>query len=376
MGKKVTFKNTQSHLQEVYKRKFSYGTVVQLCVARNRHRRSAANYRGIAKVTCRRARKGFAIKYNPDSHWSSAFYCSLNSVQYVDGRNIVNLNRDDAAVFHLDTLSTHRLHATPTVKGKEILTTYTDYVTKYPSTLQTTSYNFSATRTTPELCAGIVKASVIFLKNAAQHASDLEMVEEKTEFRSAFYHPQTGLRKPVECVRVDGAADEGPMHEEVQFFWSARHLEKGYYATYVTARCSGQSYLNRVELQNGCLALGHSNLFIPSTLIGSNMDSSKVNYEKLRQNLDLAMDVYIDRVENSPCGAGSIKLFKGADSSSNQEIRKYLLQFLKGNKAQKKQLQEEHQEVYDYLEKVWNIRNDHMLPNIPTQYCNWKESAP
>ena len=99
------------------------------------------------------------------------------------------------------------------------------------------------------------------------------------------------------------------------------------------------------------------------------MDSSKVNYEKLRQNLDLAMDVYIDRVDNSPCGAGSIKLFKGADSSSNQEIRKYLLQFLNGNKAQKKQLQEEHQEVYDYLEKVWNIRNDHMLPNIPTQYC-------
>ena len=55
VGKKVTFSNIQAHLQEVYKRKFSYGTVVQLCVARNRRRRSAANYRGVAKVTCRRA---------------------------------------------------------------------------------------------------------------------------------------------------------------------------------------------------------------------------------------------------------------------------------------------------------------------------------
>ena len=143
-------------------------------------------------------------------------------------------------------------------------------------------------------------------------------------------------------------ADEGPMHEEVQFFWSARHLEKGYYATYVTARCSGQSYLNRVELQNGCLGLGHSNLYIPSTLTGTNMDSSKVNYERLRKNLDLAIDVYIDRVDNSPCGDGTIKLFKGADSSSNQKLRKYVIQFLKGSKAQKNRLQVHHPDIWMY----------------------------
>ena len=29
---------------------------------------------------------------------------------------------------------------------------------RYSSTLQTTSYNFSATATTPEMCAGVVKA--------------------------------------------------------------------------------------------------------------------------------------------------------------------------------------------------------------------------
>ena len=45
-------------MQEVYKRKFGYGTVVQLCVARNRRRLSATRYKGVAQVTSRRARKG------------------------------------------------------------------------------------------------------------------------------------------------------------------------------------------------------------------------------------------------------------------------------------------------------------------------------
>ena len=70
----------------------------------------------------------------------------------------------DASGFRLDTLSTHRLHKTPVVKGNEIVTTYTDYVNKYPAVLQTTSYNFSATKTTPELTAGVVKASAVYLR--------------------------------------------------------------------------------------------------------------------------------------------------------------------------------------------------------------------
>ncbi len=38
-------------------------------------------YKGVAKVTSRRARKGFMLKYNlkynPDAHWSAAFYRNL-----------------------------------------------------------------------------------------------------------------------------------------------------------------------------------------------------------------------------------------------------------------------------------------------------------
>lgn len=48
---KVTYERIRQHLQQVYNRKFSYGSVVQLCVARNKRRRSASRYHGVAKVT-------------------------------------------------------------------------------------------------------------------------------------------------------------------------------------------------------------------------------------------------------------------------------------------------------------------------------------
>jgi len=86
-------------------------------------------------------------------HWSAAFYAGLNYLQYKDGCNIVNVNRDNAAGFCLDTMATHRLHKSPVVKGHEVLITYIDYVNPYTSILQTTSYNFTATDTTAEMCA-------------------------------------------------------------------------------------------------------------------------------------------------------------------------------------------------------------------------------
>ena len=48
MEKKATFKRVKEHVEEKYPRKISYGSVVQLCIARNK-RRSAARYRGVAK---------------------------------------------------------------------------------------------------------------------------------------------------------------------------------------------------------------------------------------------------------------------------------------------------------------------------------------
>ena len=49
VGKKCTYKRIQEHLQSVYNRKFSYGTVVQLCAVRNRRCLSAKRYEGVAQ---------------------------------------------------------------------------------------------------------------------------------------------------------------------------------------------------------------------------------------------------------------------------------------------------------------------------------------
>ena len=81
VGKKVTFCRIQDHLEAKYKRKFCYGTVVQLCIPRNKRRKSAARYKELAQVTHRCARKRFTIKYNLDAHWSAALYRGLDDVQ-------------------------------------------------------------------------------------------------------------------------------------------------------------------------------------------------------------------------------------------------------------------------------------------------------
>ena len=381
---KVTYSRIQDHLQEKYKCKISYGTVVQLCVARNRRRRSAKNYKGLAKVTTRRARKGFQVKYNPDKHWSAAFYRNLNLIQYTDGSNITNINRDDASGFRLDTLATHSKHGTAAVLGHNVLTTHTDYVNKYPSLLQTTSYNFSATKTTKEMAAGIVKGSKAFPKNPAQHFADLKMLTQLPTFESVFFH-SSGPVKAIECIRVDGSCDEGPTHEEVRFWWTVRHLEQGNIVTLLTSRASGSSYLNRVELQNGCLALGHSNLFIPSTLGGSvyNEETGNIDMDKVRKNLDQAASVYIKRVNNCPFGETVIQLFKGANSSELQCQRKHLMVYLKGSRKKRDELKSEQPDLYKYFDKVAEIKRRHEVNCLPatSQYlfhlvCCFEKDCP
>lgn len=139
VGTKCTYRWTQAHLESVYNHHFSYGTVVQLCVARNHRRLSAKRYKGVAQVMSRRARKGFMLKFNPDTHWSNAFHRSLNILQLTKGENILFVNRDDAAGFRMDTLTM--------IKGKEARTAYTDYVNCYLSVILTSNYNFTQTET-------------------------------------------------------------------------------------------------------------------------------------------------------------------------------------------------------------------------------------
>ena len=82
---------------------------------------------------------------------------------------------------------------------------------KYPSTLRTTSYNFTGTDTTPEVCVGVVKASPLHQNNPAQHISDLIMLSNVKELKPLFINLGSNLSKEVDCIRVDGAADEHHM---------------------------------------------------------------------------------------------------------------------------------------------------------------------
>ncbi|CAH3159029.1 unnamed protein product, partial [Porites lobata] len=67
----------------------------------------------------------------------------------------------------------------------------------------------------------------------------------------------------------------------------------------------------KLELMNGCIAKAHGNLFIPSTLAGSNFDSNGLSAKKLNKNMDIATDVYIDRVDGAPCFGTTLKLHSG-----------------------------------------------------------------
>ena len=118
------------------------------------------------------------------------------------------------------------------------------------------------------------------------------MLSNTTSLQPVFVNPVTGFNKQMDCIRVDGAADEGPSHEAVQFWWTLWHFTKNKVATLVTTRSSGSSYFNHVEVQNGCLALGHSNTFIPSTLAGSCYDEETGTVDQANPKKNLNMAVY------------------------------------------------------------------------------------
>ena len=367
--KKPTFNRVKEHLEEKFQLKISYGTVVQLCVARNKRRKSAARYKGIAKVQQKRARKGFNMKFNPNEHWSAALYSTLNDLQFHNGKTVLNLGRDDQAGFRLDTMATHRQHGTLCVQGSEPLTTRTDYTNKYPSTLQVTSYNFPETGSTAELCAGVVKARGLHGKNAAQHLADIEMLSTKEELKPAFYDSQTGEFKEVEFIRVDGGHDEGPAHSETQYWWTVHHLKSKTAATMVTMRNSGASYRNRVELQNGCIALAHANLFIPSTLNSSCIsDSGKVDQSKLQENLSSAIDVYVGRVDGAPCASTEIRMYRGADCQEYQNENTFVKMYLKGTVEVKENFKKNNPEMYQRINQILDLQERHRCKDVPCKY--------
>ena len=146
------------------------------------------------------------------------------------------------------------------------------------------------------------------------------------------------------------------------------HLVKQTKAMMVSMQSSGSSYKNRVALQNGCLSLGYANPFIPSTLNGSCIISGKVNDAMLCKNLDSAIDVYLSRVDKSPCAKTVIHLTKGANSSDEQKEREIVIKCLKGKAEDKKQAKLQYPDLYKNIENIWQLRQRHMVKGLPVQY--------
>ena len=168
-----------------------------------------------------------------------------------------------------------------------------------------------------------------------QHAADLVQLSSIPEVNPAMDG------KMIECIQVD----------------AERHLQQGTLCTVVTSRFSDGSYLNKVELQNGCLALGHHSVFIPSTIHGSNLDSDgKLHMERLKQNLESAMDVYINTVSGSLCFGTEILLVKGAVGEENRIYNERCTNFrtfLLGPKKKLEVLRRSHPEDFKYFSKIW-----------------------
>ena len=170
-------------------------------------------YRGVANIKYQRPKKGFNLKFNPDTKWSRSLNKSLNKLQ-TDGKHILLLNRDDQAGFRLDSTFTHQSVPSLNADGPTV-TTQIDFLNKHQTQLQTTSFNFTKIKTTTEVCIGAVKASGVHQKNSAQHAADLEMLQAMDQLKPVFLHEESEKVKEIECIREDGASDEGPSHTGV-----------------------------------------------------------------------------------------------------------------------------------------------------------------
>ena len=91
--------------------------------------------------------------------------------------------------------------------------------------------------------------------------------------------------------------------------------------------------------------------------------------DKLAENVDLATEVYIDRVNGVPCCGTNIQLFKGGKDPSLVERREALLIFLRGNPKQKDELKAASPTLYQHFERVWSICQSHMDHKVPAQYA-------
>ena len=139
----------------------------------------------------------------------------------------------------------------------------------------------------------------------------------------------------IDCITVDGAVDERPTHVEIQFLWAERLFKYRKVCTLITTTESWGSYRNKVELMNGCISKARANLFIPSTLMGSNKNEKGLDECKITENMEVGTNVYNDHVRGAPCLGTKLVMNKGAKESDLVNRRNDLLTFLKRKKRKR-----------------------------------------
>ena len=85
--------------------------------------------------------------------------------------------------------------------------------------------------------------------------------------------------------------------------------------------------------------------------------TGEIDDEKVRKNMDLAMEAYISRVNHCRCGNSSIHLFRGADASVHLGTRDDLLTFLKGSKSAKESLHQKNPTLYAHFQFCVTVPN-------------------
>jgi hypothetical protein len=256
------------------------------------------------------ASKGFNIKVNPDERWSNAFYRALEWVQTEDGRGLLLINRDDQAGARTGTIFTNSKHKTFQVVGERAIGTRTDYMPKHKCLIQPTNYLFQHSKNTTDASISVVKSNACHPKSPAQHYRDLVETVQTDEVVADRFKGADGQPKQIEFYRVDGGSDEGPSHIVVQYYHALRHLTRGVLLSLVTARHSGGSFLNNVERLNGSQGMAASNLFIPTTLLGSNSnDRGEIDDEKVSKSMLAGIRlVYLPHVDGAAGFNGPLHL--------------------------------------------------------------------
>ena len=304
LGQRLTFKTMKKRIEEEYKKEISLSSVKRLCVARNARHKSSSWYLGWAGIVSRKIRKGRPQLFNPDAHWSAAFYLGLEHLYFATDVDKSVVNRDDQAGKRLHSTYTNMAQKSMMIQDCPTQTITSDYIFAeikgviQPSNYLSTGFRNPGAKTR---LLSVVKANEVHPKTPMQHLNDLqEIVTKHPKMRGCFYDSK-GERKKIELIMVDSGPDENPQSGSVRVSHVKRHLESETYLHVVTARAAGSSRLNPVERFNGNMGNAINNVFIPATLLGSHGDPDKPNYnsELFVKNMFAAIQLFCHYVTDS-----------------------------------------------------------------------------